>query len=58
MGEIVLAGKRKLIDAIGIDEAHFILIRLKADAGLGNIVGDDQFALLVREFFACVGARS
>ena len=46
--------ERKRFCAVWIDEKDLVVIRVEADAGLGNIVGDDEVALFPDEFLASV----
>ena len=54
-GELVFGGGWQGFRTIGENEKDFVLIRIKADAGLGDVVGDDEIAVFESQFFAGVG---
>ena len=55
VGEVVFGGEGQGLGVVRIDEEDFVVIGVEADAGFGDVVGDDEIAVLAGEFFAGVG---
>ena len=55
VGEVVFGGEREGFVVVRIDEEDFVVVGIEADAGFGDIVGDDEVAALAGEFVAGVG---
>ena len=55
--QVVFAGAGQGIVVAGINEGDFVVIGIEADAGFGDIVGDDQVTTLADELVAGMGGQ-
>ena len=54
VGEVVFGGEGEGFAVVGKNEEDFIVIRVEADSGLGDVIGDDEVAAFAGEFGAGV----
>ena len=51
----MLGSGGKRLGAVRINEEDLVVVGVEADAGLGNVVGDDEIAVLADEFVTGIG---